>query len=279
MKQALLEKVYALLRWPEDLESPEGMKRFDESYRDFKNLLRHPWISELVSRKRVRVLDVCSGKGVGGLALAKALKEANVDVDLTFIDLRKRALDNAVSYARKLLGIEARGIECSATEVHRLGLRADIALVHGLSTPHFDPYQMVRLCAALAKVVEPSGIAIIEEFDRVYGLLCRAGCKEVTIERASEEEIVVTISAGYDVRRGVFRRIVMNLLTGDRAPLDVRLWDVASVAATLWMFFRDVDLITTSSALRGFIVAKDPRGIDPESYAKLPTVARSQGRA
>jgi len=65
----------------------------------------------------------------------------------------------------------------------------------------------------------------------------------------------------------------VNSMTMRRAYTEHRLWDIASVAATLWTFFSDVDFVPTTSRLRGFLIARDPRGLDPEQYSKLPTIA------
>ncbi len=99
-------------------------------------------------------------------------------VELVVNDLRRGLSRKRACYAKKLLGIEVEIVECDATELHRLGVKAGIAPMHELTAPHF------------------------EELDRVYGLLCRVGFKEVTVERATEDEIVVTMGAGYDVRKG-----------------------------------------------------------------------------
>ena len=268
-----LEKIYSVFPWPEDLHSVEGRRRFEEACSVFREVIEHPWVRSILGKQRIRVLDVCGGTGIGGIALAKVLIERGLGIELVINDLRASALDKAARYAKEVLGIDIETLCCDATELHRLGVKADIVLMYGVSTPHFDPYRMIQLSASLARVVNPEGVVLIEEFDRVYGLLCRVGFRALTVERADEESAVITLDAGYDVKRGVFRRLFLDLVSMNRAVMEYRMWDVASVAAILWVFFRDVDFKPLRSYLRGFLIAKEPRGLDPDEYRSLPSIA------
>jgi len=271
-----LEECYRILRWPEDLESGVGKRRFEEAYRFFRSLLKHEWIAELLKhRDRVRVLDICSGTGIGGLALAKALLDEGFGVELIVNDLRDSALGKAKAYAKRLLNLDIEVLKEDAINLWRHGLRIDIALLYGLSTPHFDPYRMVQLVAGTAWILEPHGVFIVEESDRVYGILCRVGCKDVIIDYAGEDRIVLSINAGYDSRTGTFRNIHLDLMSMRRVALNYRLWDVAGIAAILWAFFEDVDFVPTRSTLHGMLVARKPRGISPETYSEIPKIVRS----
>jgi len=53
------------------------------------------------------------------------------------------------------------------------------------------------------------------------------------------------------------------------------MWDIASIAAFLWIFFEDVDFAALHTEFRGFIIAKKPRGIDPKQYSKPPITVSS----
>ncbi len=199
--------------------------------------------------------------------------ERGLDVELLVNDLRRSALEKAKRYARNILGIEIGTLLADARKLHELGVHVDIALMFGLSTPHFDPYQMVQLAASLAHVLEPRGVVLMEEFDHVYGLLARVGFRALTIEQADEERAVITLDAGYDARRGVFRRLFLDLVSMKRAVMGYRMWDLASLAAILWVFFRDIDFVPLRSQISGFLIAREPRGLGAEPYSALPSIA------
>ncbi len=269
----VLEKLYSTRMWPEDLESAEGRSRFNEAYKVFSKLISHDWFKSLLEGKsRIKLLDVCGGTGIGGLALAKALIDSGVEVELFVNDLRRSALEKARRYGKQLLGIDVNIVECDAIDIWRLNLVFDAALLYGISAPHFDPYKLVQLVAGVAWTLRPRGLFLVEEFDRIYGLLCRVGCKDLTIDYAGEDRIVLTVGAGYDPLRGMFKRIVLDIPSMNRVPLEYRFWDIAGVAAILWVFFEDVDFIPTDSRLRGIIMARNPRGMSPENYAKPPRI-------
>jgi hypothetical protein len=69
-----LKKIYTLFRWPEDL-SKEGKERYERALEEFGKIISHRWIEEVLRRGKVRIVDICSGTGVGGIALAKRVVE------------------------------------------------------------------------------------------------------------------------------------------------------------------------------------------------------------
>jgi len=268
-----LERMYEVFPWTEDLSTPEGKERFRRTYEGFKEVIKHPWVKELVSSKEViEVLDVCGGTGVGGLALVKVLKELGVKTSLTVNDLRSSALEKAKVYGKELLGIEVRTLLGNALELHELGVKADIALIYGLTTPHFSPYDMVKLMASLAKVLEPNGLLMIEESDRTYTITVVMGYRSVLPEYVREGKVVLTIHSGYDVRRGMVKRIALELPSMKMAEMEAKFWDIASTAAITWVFFRDVDFISLGRPYYGILIAKEPRGLDPSNYVKYPAL-------
>ena len=255
-----------------------GRRRFEEAYEVFRRVLEHEWFEELLrNRSRVRVLDICGGTGIGGVALAKALLERGRGVELVINDLRSSALEKAREYAKRLLGMDIETLREDAVNLWRHGMRVDVALLYGLSTPHFDPYRMIQLTVSTAWILRPHGLFIVEESDRVYGALCRVGYKEVIVERGDENQLVLSLAGGaedYDPRTGTFRRVFLEVPSMKRVVMKLRMWDVAGTAAILWTFFEDVDFLPTRSMLRGLLIARGPRGIDPETYSEIPKIVR-----
>ena len=68
--QIELEKLYSLISWVEDPETPRGIERYRQIRGDMEQLINHNWIKEFLKDRRiVRVIDVCSGTGLAGTAL------------------------------------------------------------------------------------------------------------------------------------------------------------------------------------------------------------------
>jgi len=117
-----LEKLYRLFPWPEDPSSPEGRARYESAVSFFRELLGHPWLSELVSSPELSIVDVCGGTGIGGVALAKVLSEKGSGVRLFVVDARESALRLAESFGRAELGVPVEVRKLDARELHTMGL-------------------------------------------------------------------------------------------------------------------------------------------------------------
>ena len=269
----LMERVYTILRWPEDIRTKEGRARFEEALKRFRELIKHDWIRKAIKGKaRVVVLDLCGGTGIGGIALAKVLVEEGVAVDLIVNDVRENALRKAIEFSKEILGFEAKIIIDDALNIHKHDIVADVVLLYGLTTPHFSPYDMVRLTASVSNVTRRNGVFIVEELDRTYNLM---GYKDVLAEVATENAVILSFHAGYDIRTGMFKRILIDLSSLERVALNFRFWDMASTAAILWMFFKDVYFMPIDGRrTQGFLIARQPRGLKPDDYRTYPSIVR-----
>ncbi len=273
-----LEKLYRVFPWPEDIESQEFMKRFDQVEKFLRRVIEHPWIRDAVLKKnRLRVLDLCGGTGIAGIALAKVLIDQDKNVDITVIDKRRSALEKASLLAKKVLdkGYELKTIAMDVLDMIDLDIKADIALLFGYSTPHFDAYQLVTLTAIVANKLVDDGIYLVEEVDRLYTIFYLMGYERVHVEYANENRIVLVVHAGYEPRTGTFNQIIVEIPSMERAFSRTRLWDLASVAAILWIFFEDVDFEPLKSAYSGVLIARNPRNIDPRIYLKKPRIVEA----
>ena len=78
-----LEGIYSIFSWIEDLDTEEGKERFKETIKVFEEVSKHTWISDLIkSKKKVTLLDICGGTGIGGIAFTKVLEGKGVTVEL-----------------------------------------------------------------------------------------------------------------------------------------------------------------------------------------------------
>lgn len=276
-KSEYFENLYRLHPWIEDPFTSEGFKRYQDTVNEFKVLAKHKWLKELLKRKQdLKIVDLCSGTGIGGVSLAKTLIDLGVKVSLTFIDLRLSALSNAVKFCEKELGFEPRIVVYDVLELSKLSLERtfDIALMWGLTTPHFGPWEWIKLLSNTSKILVDDGFFIYDEADRTYSIFYLVGYKEFLPELVEKDRVVVTLHKAKEFKSGYFSRLVLDMVNGEREEMKVYFWDLASSTAFAWIFFNDVDYIPTRKPYKGIVIARDPRRkADLEiSYSKTPSL-------
>ncbi len=261
MPGRLLEDLYGVIGWVEDPYSDAGRRRFEKALECLKKFVEHSWVKELVESKReVRVLEVCSGTGIGGVALAKTLIDRGVEVHLLITDLRSSALRVASEWGSSVLGVDVDTRVIDARKVHLMGEVFDIVLMFGYSAPHFNPWETVRLLASVSSVLGDKGVFVAEESDRRYNIFLVQGYKHVLPEPSKGEVPIISVHGGYDIVKGTVRRSYIDL-TGGKKPVTVEtfLWGLAELAAFTWIFFEDVDLTPLDRGTASLIVAREPR--------------------
>jgi SAM-dependent methyltransferase len=273
-KDRELEDIYKVVPWPEDPWSEEGRSRYEDGLKRFKKLVSHEWIGSLASKRNcIRILDVCGGTGIGGIALAKALMESGKNVELTITDLRKSALRTAVKFGKEI-GIKVMVRQVDALKIHEMGEKYDIVILYGNSAPHFNPWRMVRLIASVSDSVNEDGVFILEEVDRIYMLLVQ-GYRLVLPDEASKKRTVISIHSDYDPITGEIRRLEFDLMKRKRVELPLYFWGLAELMSIAWLFFEDIDFLRDEKGrrgqCRGLILAHGPRRkINPNDFAYLP---------
>ena len=257
-----LSRLYRLVGWPEDPWSKEGRARYERALKTFRSLAQHKWISEVAARGSVRMLDLCGGTGIGGVALAKALAEAGADVELTVADLREEALEVARRLSLEELGREVSIALVDAREVHTLKREFDLALVYGYTTPHFNPWDMSKLTASVSESLTDDGVLLIEEQDRQYLIFYRGRYKDWLVEDLGPERLLVSVHRGYDPVKGVFKRASLDLLAREGPVVgEYCFWGLANLMTLLWLFFEDVDFSPYEGRgmYDGIVIARRPR--------------------
>jgi len=165
-----MERFYKVYPWSEDPESAK--RRIEHGLNLFKKAVKNEWLSHLVERRKVKILDLMGGTGIGAIALALALEEIGVESDITIADLRETALRMAQNYARRYLGITIETVVAPAEDfAGTLSCPIDIILIYGYSLPHLDPYKFVRMSANMAACLNYNGVVIIHEVDRIYNII------------------------------------------------------------------------------------------------------------
>lgn len=273
-REKVITELYSLDIWPMDPRSEEGRKRFEEAKEQFKKLLTHEWIKKLIEKKEVRILEICAGTGIGGVALSRVLLDAGVNVKLMFTDIRNESLKVAEEWGKEELGIEVKVRKIDATKIHLLEESFDLVLMYGHSAPHFDPWDMIKLMASISSVLVDDGVFIMEEGDRIYSIFYLQGYKRVLPERVSERNIILSAHSGYDLMRGTFRRAYIEILGGRIVEVATYFWNIAELMALSWIFFKDVDFFRIRGT-SGFILAYKPRRkIKIDDLSELPKILK-----
>ncbi len=251
-----MNKLYSLMPWPEDLEGV-GRRRYEAAVNFFRGLVDHPFLAG----GEVRLLDLMGGVGIGGIALARALREAGRYVELTVLDLREDALSVARGFSVRELGIEARTIVGDAFRVHELVDEVDMVLIHGVTMPHFDPWRSSLLFSAISSVLTQNGTLLIHHIDQVYWELYTHPQID-TYAYFKQGDVVLSLKASYDPATGYIERIIRSLITGEQARYHVYQWGMADMAALMWVFFEEIDIIRISEdGTVAMLLGHRPRGV------------------
>ncbi len=270
MNARILEELYEVLEWPSSPLSTNGKRRMVESMELLLKVLRHEWLNRLLSKTRVKIVDVCSGGGVGGFALSKILIDMGIDVELVLIDVRPRALMEALRFRDEYMPmINLEALSLRAEDLHVVRERFDVAMLWGFSMPHFDPWKALRLFASIASVLSEEGVLLIEEVDRMLSIFLGPGYQYVYPEGFGNRALI-SMHRGYDIARGVVKRLLVDLVKGVAISHEVHLnWTVALVASMLWLFFDDVDaIITDKSVGKAVILGWRPRAIEMRRFVE-----------
>ena len=255
----LIEELYALNIWPTDPHSEFSQRRFREAVEVFGRLMEHDWFQELLRKEKVRILEICAGAGIGGVALAKVLMERGVDVELLLTDIRENDLELGSRWGSEVLGRKVDYVKMDSRRVHELGRRFDIALMYGFSSPHFDPWDMVRLQASVSECLADDGILIMDEGDRRYSIFYQTGYARILPERIDNERALLSLHAGYNFKRGTFKRAYLDLKNPSKTVItEVYFWGLAELMAMVWIFFQDVDFYELRRGA-GLILGYKPR--------------------
>jgi len=67
-KSEYLERLYRIFPWVKDPFTTEGLKRYEKTISEFRVVVTHAWLKKLMSKKKeLRLIDLCSGVGIGVL--------------------------------------------------------------------------------------------------------------------------------------------------------------------------------------------------------------------
>ncbi len=265
-----LERLYQVFPWIDDPFTDEGRMRYERELKVMEKVIGHEWVREVVDKsgESVSIVDVCGGSGIGGVAFAKVLhNKYGVKTSLTVVDLRRDMLEKAREFSERELGYRAETVTWNILEKLDLDREFDFALMWGHTTPHFSPWDLVRVYANISRLLKPHGLFMYDETDRVYTVFYLKGYGDVLPEHVEEDRIVLTIHKSRDFKTGYFHRVAYDLVGREGVEMKVYIWDIAGSATLAWIFFNDIDYIPTSRPYSGVVLAYKPRKtINPMEY-------------
>lgn len=234
-----------------------------------EKLLEHPWVRNFVKKRQIRILEICGGAGFGGIALSKILLEQNLDVDLMITDLRKEVLKKAKKWGERVLKKKIFTKIIDAREIYKLRKKFDIVIMYGLSTPHFNPWEIIKVFSGVSECIEDQGIFIIDEADRRYSIFLTRGYQHLLAE-GDKNKFVFSFHSGYDILKGTFSRTYFNPIFPEKGvTIELFFWGLTEIGALTFLFFEDVDFIEIGRA-RYFVLGYKPRRILPPQNLKGP---------
>ncbi len=266
-----LEKLYKVFPWPENPGENYFYERLRLGLGVVSKALEHEFLAGMLkSRDLVRVVDVCSGTGIGAYLFAKLLLEKGYRVRLTLVDIRSAALLKGSRWIARELGVEPETIVMDAAKLHTLGKRFDLAVMWGSSAPHFNPWSMNKLLAAVSESLEDNGVFVMQESDRFYRIV-EGGYHRVNVVEG-EDKSVLDVYVGYNHLMGTAKRLVVNLQDPSMSTyMDLYYWSIASLGALLWLFFEDVDVMEGWTKPIYLLLASKPRrAITPSHLRRSP---------
>ena len=256
----ILDELYRGRFWPMLPDEEEARERFRRIRQVMGSLLDEGLIPG------GRILDVMAGSGIAGAALASEMAARGRRGSLTVVDARAEDL----GHARRWLEIGGardfplRKVVCDATRLpERLKGPFDVAIVWGSPLPHLSPWGFALLLAGVSDLCDRECTLLVQQTDLVPRILIRNDYRHVLAEGD-----MVHIHAGYDARRGMMKRLYYRKedmrLVGEG---EYRIWDVASAAAMIWLFFSEVQFrkVTEMDRVLDLIVARGPRKALPWS--------------
>lgn len=259
-----LSELYEILAFPDDPLTSEGRHRYELAIKEFKTLLKHSWLKNVVSKDSIEILELCAGGGIGGIALTKVIEELGVKVYLLLTDLRENILIKAKSFAEREVSGPVNTLVLDARMAHELNKKFDIVLIYGLSMSHFDPWDTVHMLSSISLVTKDNGLLIIQEADRRYTIFYLTGYQRVLAERVSESNAILSFHVGYEMKSGKFKRAYITFGVSSKPVIgDFYFWGIAELGALLWVFYKDIDLVKSipqgSYSNVFFVLGRKPR--------------------
>ena len=254
----VLDKAYELANWKDDPWSPGGRARYLEALDRFEKIIKHPWLSTLLGKEVVRVIDIGAGKGIGGVAFAKILKSHGIKYELYLVDIREKALHDAKRFANEE-GVSVETYVVDAVKVHELGLKdIDLALMYGAILAHFNEWDLLRLFNSTTTILREDGLLLLEEVDRDHILYTR-GYKDLIVENISDGKVTLSIHKRYERATGSYYRVFIDLLSKEIVEVPINFRSIAQIASMLWLFMKNIDIIEVEKDFLYYVIGYRPR--------------------
>lgn len=259
-KKKEIDQHYNTYNWPDDPASPAGLAYYKKAIAAMTKLLKDKCIKDLKEKNRpIRILEICAGCAYGGIALSKLLLDSGLTIELYATDIRPEPLRSAKKFADDILHQEIHTIEADIFELPAIDEPFDICLMYGLSTPHFNPWEMVVLLNKMSSLLQKNACMIVHEIDRRFTDFIENNYQNLSLVEGHDDNVLVSIHHGYDILKGTSKRQYYGLKKQIvPTSIDSYTWGVAESGAFMWTVFEEVKVVNVSK-FRYLLVGKIPR--------------------
>ena len=227
----ILEDIYRGMKWPMAPDDPKARERFGEIRVIMASLVDEGLISG------TKILDLMAGSGIAGAALASELSSRGLEGSVLAVDAREEDLRHLPRWLEigGARGFIHRGVVCDVTRLPEcLEGPYDVAIIWGSSLPHLSTWDFVLTLAGISDLCSEECTLLVEQRDLLPRILVSNDYRHVLAEGE-----IVHFHAGYDALRGMIRRLYYTRDMKFLGEGEYRLWDIASVATIIWLFFSE----------------------------------------
>ena len=146
-------------------------------------------------------------------------------------------------------------------------------LMYGAILVHFDSWALPKLFASAAEALREDGVVIVEEMDRTH-VIFMSRFKEFIVENPKPEALSISVHAGYDPVKGSYLRNYIRVKDWEAVTLPVNFRSISTIASTLWLFLKDVDIVRTETENLYLVLGKTPRRLLKPEHLEEPTVIK-----
>ena len=248
-----LSKIYQFIPWPMHPHDEGVEERISSLERFFEELIsKHESFKNFSKIKRISLLELGAATGLVGAIFSKILKKLGYEPEITFSDIRGEDLKYVDDWVKRL-GIRDLRYDVLELDSRMLpnklrGKKFDVIMFWGSSLPHLDAYEFILTVSGIHEISHENTIVIFEQANKGWDILRSKSFKEMLVEGkiSDEGKAIISIYNGYDLKRGIQFRSYY-IIPGFKyiGKMKSRLWDIASIASVVWIFFRRIDILKT----------------------------------
>ncbi len=195
-----------------NVTTPEGRARLEAVKKRLREVLDALGVD---LGRGCRVLSLCSGSCIDGIALAE-----EYGCTATCVDKQQWLLEAGLAYAGEK-GLKVEAVVGDVENVEELvDGDYDVALLWGSSLAHLSVWSFDRVASGTLNLLKRGAPLIVEQRDTIFEVLPRLRSSALALE----DPPVVEYHAGFDPEKGSLRKLYTDLASGDMARDEIYVW-------------------------------------------------------